>query len=79
MGNALTEAYNAAVDALRRLHDAHSSPVVGSSRRRPPHANAPIAQCKSGPVSEVRVSRPSRDGDCDGDWVAAAGTIWLGS
>jgi indoleamine 2,3-dioxygenase len=58
MGDAaLTEAYNAAVDALRRFRDAHlrivALYIVGPSRRGPPHAHAPIAHCRAGPVTEA--------------------------
>jgi len=60
MGDAvLSEAYNAAVDALCRFRDAHlrivalyhRRPVVSCSG--PPHARATIANCKAGPGSEA--------------------------
>jgi indoleamine 2,3-dioxygenase len=58
MGDAaLTEAYNAAVDALRRFRDAHlrivAMYIVGPSRRGPPHAHARIAHLQAGPASEA--------------------------
>jgi indoleamine 2,3-dioxygenase len=58
MGDAaLTEAYNAAVDALRRFRDAHlrivAMYIVGPSRRGPPHARAPIARFPAGSASEA--------------------------
>jgi indoleamine 2,3-dioxygenase len=56
MGDAaLTEAYNAAVDALRRFRDAHlrivALYIIGPSRRLPPHAYAPVAHCQEGPAA----------------------------
>jgi hypothetical protein len=48
---ALTEAYNFAVDALRRFRDEHLRMVglyiVGPSCRGPHHARAPITHCEA--------------------------------
>jgi indoleamine 2,3-dioxygenase len=54
---ALTEAYNAAVDALRRFRDAHlrivALYIIGPSRRAPPHVHASVAHYQAGPAAEV--------------------------